>query len=91
MRNMIVALNPESPIVNRNSGLAHDTFRLFLWQTHQRGLLIGSGSPEGVLSAEQGVEYMDEDGAPGYVKWIKQKAQIAGDSRAGWVRICQCS
>jgi hypothetical protein len=49
--------------------------------------LIGTGSPEGVVEAQQGVEYMDETGTTGSVKWIKQLADISGDKSQGWVAI----
>lgn len=67
--------------------MASTAFNVWVRQVTERGLLIGSGSPEGVVEAQQGAEYMDEDGLAGAVKFIKQKASIAGDRTMGWVAI----
>lgn len=87
MRNTIRYVDPSLPLVNRNTAVATDYFRIFLLETQLRGLLIGIGSPEGVVEAQQGAEYMDEIGAPGAIKYIKQSADIGGDRTLGWVAI----
>lgn len=87
MRNTIRYVDQNSPLVSRNSGAALDHFRIFLLEVHKRGLLIGQGSPEGVVEAQQGTEYMDENGLAGSVKFIKQKSDIEGDRTQGWVAI----
>lgn len=87
MRQTIIKINTTTPIVDPKTGMVNDQFRLFLLQTAERGLLIGTGSPEGVVAAQQGAEYMDEAGAAGSVKWIKQLADISGDKSQGWVAI----
>ncbi len=86
MRNTIRYLDPSFPLIDGN-GVALNHLRLFLLQTQLRGLLIGEGSPEGIVEAQQGMEYMDETGAPGAVKYIKQLADIGGDRTQGWVAI----
>lgn len=86
MRLTILNLDASAPLV-LESGLPTDQFRAFLLQVQQRGLIIGTGSPLGVVQAEQGVEYMDEIGAPGSVKWIKQLADVGGDKTLGWIAI----
>lgn len=75
------------PIVNPNNGFSTDNFRIILNQIYERGLIIGDGSPDGVIEAQQGAEYMDQGGAAGSVKWIKQVADIGGDKSLGWVAI----
>lgn len=87
MKRSIVKLNQNLPIVDRANGFATDQFRIFLLQVAERGLLIGEGSPNGTVEAQQGAEYMDEVAAPGAVKWIKQKADIGGNRKLGWVAI----
>ena len=87
MRKQISPLNYTMPLTNPLNGLAVDQFRNFLLQVEQRGLIIGSGSPLGVIEAQQGVEYMDENGIAGAIKWIKQAADIGGDKTLGWVAI----
>lgn len=87
MRSTIRYVDPTHPIINRNTAIPTDFFRIFLLDVYQRGLLIGTGSPDGVVEAQQGVEYMDENGLAGSVKWIKQQADIGGDKSLGWVAI----
>lgn len=67
--------------------MTHDTFNLWVRQVTERGLIIGTGNPENVVTAQQGVEYMDEAGPAGAVKYIKQVADIGGDRSKGWVAI----
>ena len=86
MRNSIRYIDPSYPIINTHNRPT-DSFRLFLWDVYRQGLLIGSGSPEGVVDGEQGQEYMDENGAPGSIKYIKQQADIGGDRSKGWIAI----
>lgn len=87
MRNTIRYVDPSHPIVSKATAVPLDYFRIFLLEVHRRGLLIGSGSPEGVVEAQQGAEYMDEDGMIGTILWIKQKADIAGNRTQGWIAI----
>jgi len=95
MRNTIAKIDPTYPIAQAVNDelltpaecLMTTQFRLFILQVQERGLLIGTGSPEGVVEAQQGVEYMDETGGVGAVKYIKQSADIAGDRTRGWVAI----
>lgn len=86
MRNTIRYLDPAFGIVDKN-GRATDAMRIFLLEAHLRGLLIGEGSPEGIVEAQQGMEYLDETGVPGAIKFIKQLADISGDRTRGWVAI----
>lgn len=87
MRRQINKLNYTLPIINITHGLPTKQFRTYLLQVEQRGLWIGTGSPYGVLEAEQGQEYMDETGLAGSIKWIKQLADVGGDKTLGWVAI----
>ena len=86
MRRTITRIDASIPINDQN-GYVNEQFRIFLLQVYERGLIIGTGSPEGVVEAEQGQEYMDETGLTGAVKYIKQLANIAGDRSSGWVAI----
>lgn len=87
MRNTIKFIDPSYPIVLIKNGVPEERFRVFLHEVQLRGLLIGEGSPEGAVEAQQGQEYMDETGVAGSVKWIKQLADISGDRSQGWVAI----
>lgn len=88
MRNTITRLNASTPLLNPATGLPFDQFRIFLLQVQERGLIIGTGSPEGVVEAEQGVEYMDAAGTAGNIKYIKRDADDgAGDKSKGWILV----
>jgi hypothetical protein len=63
------------------------SFRTWVNTITRESLIIGSGSPEGVIDAVQGREYMDSDGTTGAIKYIKRDADIAGDTKDGWVAI----
>lgn len=52
-----------------------------------RSLIFGTGSPETVVEAEKGSEYMDESGTTGNIKYIKKLADIAGDKSQGWILV----
>ena len=50
-----------------------------------QALIIGTGSPEGVIEAVQGSSYMDEGGALGNILYLKQKdADVSGDKSNEW-------
>ena len=71
MRNTITRYDQNIPLVLKETMSSSEAFNLWMRQVTDRGLLIGTGSPVGVIEAQQGVEYMDEAGAAGSVKWIK--------------------
>jgi len=74
----------DRPIVESDGSLTIES-RTSFRQLFDRLLIIGSGSPEGVVPAGQGSSYMDEDGALGNVFYIKQKdADGSGDKTKEW-------
>lgn len=87
MKSNIKYVDQSYPIVDVKSGVMKDHFRIFVLEVVRTGLLIDSGSPEGVVDAAQGRFYMDEDGLAGAVLYIKQLPDIAGDRTSGWVAI----
>lgn len=86
MRRTITKLDPSYPLINQTLR-PMDRFRIFLLEVEQRGLLIGTGSPEGVVEAQQGVEYMDDAGTASAIKYIKRDADISGDRTRGWILV----
>ena len=53
-----------------------------------QSLIIDTGSPEGVIEAEQGARYMDDTGTTGNILYIKRDADDgAGDKSKGWILI----
>jgi hypothetical protein len=43
-------------------------------------VVYGTGAPEGVVTADVGTIYVQQDGAPGFVFWFKE----AGSGNTGW-------
>ncbi len=62
-------------------------FRVWTQLVSNLGLIVGTGSPEGVVAGVQGQEYMDDTGTPGNIKYIKRDAAIGGDATLGWILI----
>lgn len=86
MRRTVNNVIVTAPIVT-STGHANAGFKTFLLEVYNRGLIVGSGSPEGVVEAPQWSEYADETGTAGNIKYIKKDADIAGDKTKGWVLI----
>jgi len=82
----IAPIDADTPIVTSN-GVMSDVFQRWMNQVTRNDLLIGTGSPEGVIEAQIGREYMDDTGLAGAVKFIKQLPDIAGDRTKGWVAV----
>ena len=70
-----------------DTGKMHDQFRRWTVAVSRLGVLIGTGSPEGVQEAQQTVLYMDDAGTTGAIFYIKRDADIAGDKTKGWILI----
>ena len=80
----LIPLPYTTPIVDSNGVLTQQA-QSFFETIANRALVIGSGSPDGIVSASKGAEYMDENGAPGAIKWIKKFNEVGGDASLGWV------
>lgn len=74
------------PIVDDNGAMLIE-FGRWVLQITETDIIIGSGSPEGVVVANVGREYMDTAGIAGAIKYIKRDADIAGDRSKGWILI----
>lgn len=68
-------------------GRMTDQFRSWTQSITRMDLIVGTGSPEGVVSAAIGREYMDDAGTAGSIKYIKRDSAIAGDPKDGWILI----
>ncbi len=79
----IVPPDPAVEIVNE-TGFMHNAFRLFTLQVASLGIVVGAGSPEGVVDATQTTLYMDETPSATPIVYIKQLTDIAGDTTKGW-------
>ena len=49
--------------------------------------LVGTGTPEGSVSAVIGQLYVDTTGSSGSVLYVKQLSGIGGDDTQGWVAV----
>ena len=69
------------------SGRQTQEFNDWINSVNRQLIIIGTGSPEGVVTATIGQEYMDDAGTAGSIKYIKRDASIAGDLSKGWILI----
>lgn len=83
---MINPLQESLPIV-KESGEMEPRFTHWARQVTREGLLTGEGSPEGVVEAIQGRQYMDTIGTTGNILYIKRDADILGIRTEGWILV----
>lgn len=86
---MVTRVAPPSttrPIVNEDGTPSTQT-RIWMETLTNRALIISTGSPEGVVEANQGAEYMDDAGVAGAIKYIKRDADVTGDKTKGWILV----
>lgn len=76
----------EARIVKEDGSMTEE-FQRWVTQMTALDLIVGNGSPEGVIEATIGRDYLDQAGAAGAVKYTKQLADIGGDRTQGWVAI----
>lgn len=80
------ALSRSIAVVDKD-GKPTQELNLFSEAVAQLQIIIGIGSPEGLIEAQVGREYLDTTGGAGAVKYIKQLNDIGGDRKMGWVAI----
>lgn len=83
---MVDLLRTSIPVVDKD-GKPLRILQLFSEDVARMATIIGIGSPEGVVEAIVGREYLDTTGAPGLVKYVKQLPDIGGNRTMGWVPI----
>ena len=74
-------------IILNDDGTMEQSFRSWTYNVTRLALIIGTGSPEGVVPALQGSQYMDDAGTAGAIKYIKRDDNIGGDTSQGWILI----
>ncbi len=75
------------PFVDDN-GILTSQSRAFLREIFIQALIVGTGSPEGVVEAEITSRYMDDTGTTGNILYIKRDADDgAGDKSIGWILV----
>ena len=80
----ISPLNTNRAVVDKD-GFPLQALQLFSEQCSRLSIIIGSGSPEGVIEAEQGRLYMNTAGVAGAILYIKRDNDIAGNRKNGWI------
>jgi hypothetical protein len=83
---LINVLYQDQAIVSEQGNMTQ-VMNTFADQVTENSLIIGTGTPETVIPANQGRFYMDETGLAGSVLFIKQLSDIGGDNKQGWVAI----
>ena len=79
---------PSSVIpISEQDGTMEQTFRTWTQIITNQALIVGAGSPAGVVSGLQGAVYMDTAGTAGNILYIKRDSAIAGDAAQGWVLV----
>ena len=69
-----------------DSGILSNEMVVWVQTITNRTLIISTGTPEGVISAAQGAEYMDDAGLAGSVRWVKRDNDDGfGDTTKGWI------
>lgn len=79
-------LNVAQPIVNDDGTMAQP-FRQFTQDASLSIPIVGTGSPEGVITARQYSLYIDSTGSAGSIEYRKMQPDIAGDVTKGWVAV----
>lgn len=82
MSQVIDEVTLTNPIIEENK--PNQVMRLFITQVVENGLIIGTGTPETNVAANQGRTYMDDDTGASEIFYIKQQAAIGGDAKQGW-------
>ena len=86
----ITDISFDRSIIENDGSLTSQSRTFFRTLTNQ-ALIIGSGSPEGVVIAEIGASYMDDTGITGAISYIKRDADDAvpptPDKSKGWVLV----
>lgn len=74
------------PIVDSNGEMSQE-MRTWTQVITGQALIVGTGSPETVIEASQGAEYMDDTGTASNIKYIKRDDNVAGDRTKGWILV----
>lgn len=80
----IIAPDPAREITTPD-GKMQEPFRIWASLITKLDIIVGTGSPEGVVEAEQTRLYMDDSGTAGNILYIKRDTDIGGDRAKGWI------
>jgi hypothetical protein len=77
-------LTSTRPIVD-GQGAANQEMRSWAQSITSLIMITGTGSPETVIEAIQGAQYMDDAGTAGNILYVKRDSDIGGDKTQGWI------
>lgn len=83
---MTTRLQAAQPIVEDN-GTMSQAFRTWTIEVTRSLVIVGTGTPEGVLEAPQYSLYLDEAVPATPVQYRKMLPDIAGDRTMGWAAL----
>lgn len=83
---MVTKINPVLPVID-DTGRPTRQLQDFFLEVERLSILVGTGSPEGVVEAAQTRKYMDDSGTAGAILYIKRDADVAGDRTKGWILV----
>lgn len=76
-------IDTNQPLVDEN-GYPSETLQQANISITRAIKILGTGSPEGVVSAMQYSEYIDITGSAGSSHYWKKDTDVAGDTSKGW-------
>jgi hypothetical protein len=80
---LITQLDRQNPVVGEKGNML-DLFYNWMLNVSNLSIIVGTGSPEGVVEARQPRQYLQTDGAANQIMWIKKLNDIGGDRTMGW-------
>ena len=90
MATNITDISFDRPVIEGDGSLTSQSrtfFNTLKTRVLEQSLVVGTGSPEGVVEADVGTSYMDDAGVAGAISYIKRDADILGDKSMGWVLV----
>jgi hypothetical protein len=82
---MITPPVPSQPITKE--GMMVQSYMLWTQAVTKLQPIIGTGSPEGAVEADQYSFYIDSTGTTGSILWCKMLPLVGADRKMGWVLI----
>lgn len=81
---MTEIISPDNQLVD-DGGISTQRTQIWLDQVTDLQIITGTGTPEGIVSANVSRLYLQTDGTDGAVLFIKQLSDIGGNPKYGWV------
>ena len=76
-------IQPQAQRPITDSGRQTPEMRTWMRKVSERSVIVGDGSPEGVVAANPGAQYMDSSGVTGSILYVKK----SGSGATGWILV----